>query len=239
MIPFFLIFFLQVWLPDQPFLTIGKANVIKMQAEAEFEKRNFVSAMVQYRYLRHTYKLPDEEIILNLAHCYFMLGDTASARKQYTMLQQSGSPAIRTVALQQLGVLAWRLGKREQSLALFKSSLLANPGNEDARYNFELLSVQQGSWSPGDSSAFTIPPGLPPPPPPDSAVQKPGEDFSEPDSGGGADGDSPPPVTEGGLSPERAEMLLKAIQSQENEYLRQRQDASSKRVQGNYKGPDW
>jgi tetratricopeptide (TPR) repeat protein len=239
MIPIFLILFLQVWLPDLPFLTVGKANSMKRQAQAEFENKNYVSAMVQYRYLRHTYKLTDEEIILNLAHCYFLLGDTTNARKQYSTLQQSDSPVIRTVALQQLGVLAWQLSRREQALALFKLSLLANPGNEDARYNFELLSLQQRSGIAGDSSAFSIPTGLLPPPPPDSAVQKPGEDFLEPDSGGGTDASSPPPAMEGGLNPERAEMLLKAIQSQENEYLRQRQDASSKRVQSNYKGSDW
>lgn len=231
--------FLLAWFPDLPFLTIGKANVIKNQAAEDFAKNNFVSAMVQYRYLRHAYKLSAEEITMNLAHCYFMLGDTTNARKQYALLQKSGDAAIRSVALQQSGILAWRLNQREQALALFKSSLLANPGNEDSRYNFEMLSVDNDGRSGFKEASFTVPPGLPPPPPPDSATRKSGEDFSEPDPGTGTEGGSPPPVTEGGLNPQKAEMLLKAIQSQESEYLRQRQESSSRRVQNGYKGPDW
>jgi tetratricopeptide (TPR) repeat protein len=140
------------------------------------------------------------------------------------------------VALQQLGVLAFRSGRREQALALFKSALQANPTNDGARYNYELLSEQYTVSANADTARLDIPPA--PPPPPD-APQQAGSDHSEPDEDGGTGAGKPPPAAEAGLSPERAEMLLKAIQSQENEYLRQRQDASSKRVRSPYKGPDW
>jgi tetratricopeptide (TPR) repeat protein len=223
-------------LPDWTFFSIGRTNRLKEQAAAAFRQRNYLSAMVQYRYLRYNYGLAHEEITLNLGHCYYQLGDTLNARRQYAALGGSPNRALRTVALQQLGVLAFRGGRREQALALFKSALQANPANDGARYNFELLSEQYAVQTTHDTVRLDIPPA--PLPPPDEPQQA-GSDHSEPDEDGGTGAGKPPPSAEAGLSPERAEMLLKAIQSQENEYLRQRQDASSKRVRSPYKGPDW
>ena len=221
--------------PDWNFFSIGRTNRLKEQAAAALRQRNYLSAMVQYRYLRYNYGLVHEEITLNLGHCYYLLGDTLNARRQYVTLRGSADPGIRTVALQQLGVMAFRGGRREQALALFKSALQASPANDGARYNFELLSEQYTVHAPPDTTRLDIPPA---PPPPD-APQQAGSDHSEPDEDGGTGAGKPPPSAEAGLSPERAEMLLKAIQSQESEYLRQRQDASTKRVGSPYKGPDW
>ncbi len=224
-------------IPDWNFFSIGRTNRLKEQAAAALRQRNYLSAMVQYRYLRYNYGLAHEEIILNLGHCYYLLGDTLNARRQYVTLGRSANRGIRTVALQQLGVMAFRGGRREQALALFKSALQANPANDGARYNYELLSEQGVVRPSADSSRLDIPPA-PPPPPPD-APQQAGSDHSEPDENGGSGAGKPPPSAEAGLSPERAEMLLKAIQSQESEYLRQHQDATTKRVRSPYKGPDW
>ncbi len=223
-------------LPDWTFFSIGRTNRLKEQAAAAFRQRNYLSAMVQYRYLRYNYGLAHEEITLNLGHCYYQLGDTLNARRQYAALGGSANRALRTVALQQLGVLAFRGGRREQALALFKSALQASPANDGARYNYELLSEQYAVPANDDTTRLDIPPAPPPPP---EAPQQAGSDHSEPDDDGGTGAGKPPPSAEAGLSPERAEMLLKAIQSQENEYLRQRQDASTKRVRSPYKGPDW
>jgi tetratricopeptide (TPR) repeat protein len=192
--------------------------------------------MIQYRYLRYTYGLTRDEIALNLAHCYFMLGDTANARKHYATLGKSASPTVRTVAYQQLGVLAFRHGKRDQAMGLFRAALVASPGNEGARYNYELVSELSGGH-PADTTRRNLP-TAPPPPPPDVPQQS-GDDHSEPEDDGGSGTGSLPPATETAMSPERAEMLLKAIQSQESEYLRQRQEASSRHARSTYKGPDW
>ena len=224
--------------PDWNFFSIGRTNRLKEQAAAALRQRNYLSAMVQYRYLRYNYGLAHEEITLNLGHCYYLLGDTLNARRQYVTLRGSADRNIRTVALQQLGVMAFRGGRREQALALFKSSLQASPANDGARYNYELLSEQYAVRMPDDSTRLEIPPMAPPPPPPD-APQQAGSDHAEPDESGGTGAGKPPPAAEAGLSPERAEMLLKAIQSQESEYLRQHQDATTKRVRSPYKGPDW
>jgi len=223
--------------PDWTFFSIGRTNRLKEQAAAALRQRNYLSAMVQYRYLRYNYGLDHEEITLNLGHCYYLLGDTLNARRQYVTLRGSADRGIRTVALQQLGVMAFRGGRREQALALFKSALRANPANDGARYNYELLSERVAAAVPDDTLRLNIP-AAPPPPPPD-APQQAGSEHSEPDEQGGTGAGKPPPSAEAGLSPERAEMLLKAIQSQESEYLRQQQDASTKRVRSPYKGPDW
>jgi archaellum component FlaD/FlaE len=53
----------------------------------------------------------------------------------------TGSPDknIKSIAYQQLGVIANNMGKYDIALEQFKNSLRANPDNNDSRYNYELL----------------------------------------------------------------------------------------------------
>ncbi|MCC3156778.1 hypothetical protein LJ737_05980 [Hymenobacter sp. 15J16-1T3B] len=69
----------------------------------------------------------------------------------------SPSAALRSVARQQLGVLAASEGNYPQAVALLRQALADNPANAAARYNYEVLSPLLGRRQP---------PQLPPPPPP-------------------------------------------------------------------------
>jgi tetratricopeptide (TPR) repeat protein len=44
-----------------------------------------------------------------------------------------------SLAYQQLGVINQQQNKMQEALSAFKASLKADPGNEDSRYNYELL----------------------------------------------------------------------------------------------------
>ncbi|MCE7863958.1 MAG: hypothetical protein DYG99_10495 [Bacteroidetes bacterium CHB5] len=118
---------------------IGQVNALKAQAKEAYLKGDFPTAIARYRTLIDSLGVTEEEVKLNLANAYFETKDTANTAQHYQPLTQSKNSKIRSVAHQQLGVLSNRENKPEEALASFKQALKADPTNEDARYNYELV----------------------------------------------------------------------------------------------------
>jgi len=118
---------------------IGTINSLKSEAKEAYQKRDFKTAIEKYRYLVDSLNVTEDEVRLNLANAYFEANDTVNTFQNYQPLTQSANSKIRSVAHQQLGVLANRQGKFEEALAGFKHALKADPSNEDARYNYEMV----------------------------------------------------------------------------------------------------
>jgi len=118
---------------------IGKINSLKSEAKDAYKKGDFKTAISKYRYLVDSLDVQEEEVRLNLANAYFQENDTTYTANSYQPLTQSTNPKIRSVAHQQLGVLSNRDNKYEEALANFKQALKADPNNEDARYNYEMV----------------------------------------------------------------------------------------------------
>lgn len=118
---------------------IGKINSLKSEAKDAYKKGDFTKAAEKYRYLVDSLGVTEDEVRLNLANAYFEANDTTNTFQQYQRLTQSANSKIRSVAHQQMGVLANRQGKFEEALASFKQALKADPSNEDARYNYEMV----------------------------------------------------------------------------------------------------
>lgn len=118
---------------------IGKVNALKDQAKKAFQTGDFKSAAQYYRRLTDSLQVAEDEVQLNLAHAYFQLNDTVAAQQAYQPVLRSPNTSYQSVAHQQLGTLLTRQGKFEAALAEYKAALKANPRNEDARYNYELL----------------------------------------------------------------------------------------------------
>jgi tetratricopeptide (TPR) repeat protein len=118
---------------------IGKINALKTQAKEAYQKGDYAKAIEKYRYLVDSLGVHEEEVTLNLANAYFETNDTLNTFQHYQPLTQSSNVKIRSVAQQQLGVLANRQGKFEEALAHFKQALKADPANDDARYNYEMV----------------------------------------------------------------------------------------------------
>jgi tetratricopeptide (TPR) repeat protein len=118
---------------------IALKNRYKKEAEAAFEKGDFAAAAQAYRYLIDSLKSGEGEAKLNLAHCYRMLNDAEQATSLYQKLTSEPDSYIRSVANQQLGVGMAAQKKYEEALELFKEALKADPRNEEARYNYELV----------------------------------------------------------------------------------------------------
>ena len=118
---------------------IAMVNRLKKEAEIAYNENKFGEAAEKYRILVDSLGLDDEKILLNLSHCYFNLKDTTSAYSHYRSLAASTNSALRSVAQQQLGILNTISGRYDEAEENFREALRANPGNEDARYNYELL----------------------------------------------------------------------------------------------------
>ncbi len=118
---------------------IARINKAKKEAELAWQAGDYKLARDKYLYLKDSLGVEDETLLLDLAHAHIMLKDSASARQLYEELTGSSNAQIRSVAYQQLGALAFQQKKHEEALDLFKQALRANPANEDARYNYELV----------------------------------------------------------------------------------------------------
>ncbi|TGE28994.1 tetratricopeptide repeat protein [Hymenobacter metallicola] len=135
-----LLFLLLLALPTWTSLTrIRDRNEVVEQAQQAYRRGNFGRAADLYRQAVEKLGAQDEAIVLNLGHAYAQTGRSAQARAYYGRLLTSKTAAVRSVARQQLAVLAAQQGEYAQAVALLRQSLLADPTNAAARYNYEVL----------------------------------------------------------------------------------------------------
>lgn len=118
---------------------ISEVNKAKEKAKESYARGEYKEAAAQYRTLVDSLGVREEEVSMNMAHSYYHLNDTVSARNAYLGLTNSANTSYKSVSYQQLGMLSHREGKLEEALAYFKSALKADPTNEEARYNYEMV----------------------------------------------------------------------------------------------------
>jgi hypothetical protein len=119
--------------------TVKKINAAKSAAEDAFKKGEYVAAIGHYKYLVDSLGVHEDEVLINLANAYYLAKDTANAYNQYQTVTGSPKTDIRSKALQQLGIMANQQGRAEEALNMFKQAIKAEPSNDDARYNYEML----------------------------------------------------------------------------------------------------
>ncbi|WP_188548175.1 hypothetical protein [Hymenobacter qilianensis] len=147
------------------FTRIRDRNVAVQEGAAAYARQNFAQAVQAYQRAVDELGTKDEAAILNLAHACNRVGREAAAKSYYSLLITSKTPAIRSVAQQQLAVLAVQGGEFAQAVTLLRQSLLADPTNAEARYNYEVLR---------DYLARRLnSPRIPPPSPSDASNPKP------------------------------------------------------------------
>lgn len=118
---------------------IAKINRIKRTAEKAYANGDINSAISSFRLLTDSLGVKEDPVLLNLANAYFQQNDTSNAVQFYSRVLSSDDANIRSRAYQQMGIINKQQNKLDQSMANFKTALKADPNNEDARYNYELL----------------------------------------------------------------------------------------------------
>ena len=121
------------------FNSIYEANLLKQKAALAYNNANYKQAIENYNLLLNAKKDKDEKILLNLAHCYYNTGNYYNASVEYKGLISSPDKKMRSIAYLQLGVIYSKNNKKESAIHAFKEALKADPSNESARYNYELL----------------------------------------------------------------------------------------------------
>ena len=121
------------------FNDIATVNRLKQEAEAALQQKEYQKAARYYSQLVDSLQVDDDAVRMNLAHALLLAGDTATAQRTYSTLTSSQDRPLKSVAYQQMGVVASAQQKYPEALAIFKESLKANPTNEEARYNYELV----------------------------------------------------------------------------------------------------
>jgi hypothetical protein len=118
---------------------IAKINKTKEEARKAFNAGNYKTAIEKYKYLIDKLEVDEDAVKMNLASAYYLANDTTNAQTAYRDLTQSENNIIRSNAFQQLGVMNNKKGKAEEALGQFKQAIKADPTNQDARYNYEML----------------------------------------------------------------------------------------------------
>lgn len=118
---------------------IAKVNALKKEAEKAYLAGEYQTALEKYITLSDSLGVNEDEIQLNLAHAYYNLDDTANAKSNYNTLSTSSNKKLKSIAYQQLGVISKDAGKLDVSLQQLKSAIKADPGNQAARYDYEVV----------------------------------------------------------------------------------------------------
>jgi len=118
---------------------VSKVNKLKSEAKTAYLAGDMKTAIVKYQFLVDSLHVDEDEVEMNLANAYFNLNDTSNALTRYQPLSVSGDSKINSQANQQMGVVANRQGKFEEALNYFKQAMKAEPNNEQARYNYEMV----------------------------------------------------------------------------------------------------
>jgi hypothetical protein len=118
---------------------IAAINRLKSEGEKAYNDGNYPEAIKNYSFLYDSLGHDNDKVLLNLSNAYFNALDTSNAQFHYGKLTDSEDEEVQSIAYQQLGVIANNMGKYDIALEQFKNSLRANPQNEEARYNYELL----------------------------------------------------------------------------------------------------
>ena len=119
--------------------TISKVNEFTAVAAQAYNKQQYQEAITAYEYVLNELEVSDDQIRLNLAHSYYMAGRLTAALEQYNLLADNPAPHLRSVVHLQLGNIATEQKKYKNALSLYKEALIAEPENDAARYNYELL----------------------------------------------------------------------------------------------------
>ena len=119
--------------------TVRKINATKSAAEKAFKSGDYAAAVFHYKTLVDSLGVNEDEVVLNLANAYYLAKDTTNALSHYQAVTASSKNVIRSKAHQQLGIMANQQGRAEEALNHFKQAIKAEPTNDDARYNYEML----------------------------------------------------------------------------------------------------
>jgi Ca-activated chloride channel homolog len=121
------------------FNQIADINKLEAEAESAYISKKYNISIEKYNELINSYHNTDERVRMNLAHSYYFFNDSINAEFHYNKLSKSHNAKLNSVSNHQLGIIAASHKEYQQALKYFHQALKADPDNEAARYNYELI----------------------------------------------------------------------------------------------------
>lgn len=118
---------------------IDQINKLTKEAEIAFKNKDFTETIEKYELLIDSFDFSNEQVYLNLAHSHLLSKDTLKAIENYNYASLADKSEIKSIALQQLGNISEKNNKLEDALNFYKASIIADPKNNDSKYNYELV----------------------------------------------------------------------------------------------------
>ena len=115
------------------------------QAEEAYKRKDYEQALELYQEaLTHN---PDSDTLAyNLGNTMYQLGRFEEAQKLYGRILENETPSLSADSYYNMGSTLYQMGRRtedqesyKQSLEAYKQSILGNPEDKDAKYNYELV----------------------------------------------------------------------------------------------------
>lgn len=120
---------------------ISEKNNAIDEAAATFSGGEYEASVRKHLALFNDFEINSNEAVFDLAMSYQYNGQEEEAQKKYSELMgNTSSSKLASFSANQKGVILGNEEKYEDALQAFKHALIKNPNNEQARYNYELLS---------------------------------------------------------------------------------------------------
>jgi Ca-activated chloride channel family protein len=81
----------------------------------------------------------DPALTFNIASAHYQMKNYEEAEKSFATVAMAGDPALREQAFYNLGNCAYRQGKLQEAVELYKAALEVDPDDEDAKFNLEFV----------------------------------------------------------------------------------------------------
>jgi Ca-activated chloride channel family protein len=81
----------------------------------------------------------DPEVALNVGSAHYQMRNYAEADRAFSTAALATDPSLRAEALYNMGNSAFRQGRLEDSVGIYKAALEINPDDEDAKFNLEFV----------------------------------------------------------------------------------------------------
>lgn len=104
-----------------------------------FKNQKYTDAILEYKKSLEAYPKQAQKIKYNLGQSYLAADSLEDALSVFHQAAEGTDNVLRGMALNEIGILQIRLSKSEEALNSFQKALIADPENENARYNYELL----------------------------------------------------------------------------------------------------
>ncbi|GHB23979.1 hypothetical protein [Mongoliitalea lutea] len=119
---------------------IGRKNTAIREANKAYATADYESSVEKHLRLSTEFNINEANLTFNLALSYHYNNQLEEAQRTYSSLFSDANKTIASFASNQVGVIQTSQKKYQEALESFKFSLIKDPRNEEARYNYELLS---------------------------------------------------------------------------------------------------